>query len=308
MQRHDSELSLRVRRSRVLPWRRTLQSEVTSGSRPPSNLPVANAVTATYAELSGGRPLNLLGESVGGLSVTAHVLGGAVMGRDRTEGVVDAQHEVFGHPGLFVADASVIPANLGVNPSLTITAFAERFAQAYVARFAPGEHPVASPTHERPPGGPVSANILALRRAWSSLTPVLAVDLVGDHEAEFVVPLRTVAPFSLGLIGLPGWYGKRFGLESDGVVAGVNLLRPESGSSAVTQLRETMPMTVRDGVSKIDGRRAVIVDYAPGTRAPWPWVRDELRSLDDGTLVGMTVLDVRGLSWIGGMPFLLRRR
>lgn len=308
MQRHDSELALRVRRSRVLPWQRTLQSEVTSGSRPPSNLTVANAVTATYAELSGGRPLNLLGESVGGLSVTAHVLGGAVMGRDRMEGVVDARHEVFGYPGLFVADASVIPANLGVNPSLTITAFAERFAQLYVARFAPGDQPVASPARPRPPGGPVSANVLALRRAWSSLTPALATDLVGDHEAEFVAPLRRVAPFGLGLIGLPRWYGKRFALAPDGSVTGVNLLRAVSRGLELAELQETMPMTVRDGVSKIDGRPAVIIDYAPGTRAPWPWVRDELRLLDEGTVVGMTVVDVRGLSWAGGTPFLLRRR
>lgn len=308
MQRHDSELALLVRRSRLLPWRRTLQSQVTAGSRPPSNLPVANEVTATYAALSNGRPLNLLGESVGGLSVTAHVLGGAVMGRDRSEGVVDAQHEVFGHPGLFVVDASVIPANLGVNPSLTITAFAERFAQRYVMRFSPHEDEVVSPAPERHSGGSVPANVLALRRTWSTLAPLKAADLVGDHEAEFVAPLRAVAPFGLGLIGLPRWYGKRFVTAADGSTTGVNLLHGGGGGSGAASLQETMPMSVRDGVSRIDGRPAVIIDYAPGTRAPWPWIRDELRSLEDGTIVGMTIVDVRGLSWIGGTPFLLRRR
>ena len=75
--------------------------------------------------------MNLLGETVGGLSVTALILGGAVMGETAAEGVVDASHEVHGHPGLYIADASVIPANLGVNPSLTITALAERFAARF---------------------------------------------------------------------------------------------------------------------------------------------------------------------------------
>ncbi|GAA3543924.1 GMC oxidoreductase [Nocardioides daeguensis] len=136
MQHHDSELALDLRRSPVRPWRRVLRSRLVDGVRPPSYLPIANEVTRAFAASSGGRPLNLLGESVGGLSVTAHILGGAVMGADRTHGVVDADHEVHGHPGLYVMDASVIWANLGVNPSLTITALAERFA----ARFPAPEH------------------------------------------------------------------------------------------------------------------------------------------------------------------------
>ena len=133
MQHSDNELALEWRRSPVRPWRRVLRSRITDGVRPPSYLPVANAVTRAFADSSGGRPLNLLGESVGGLSITAHILGGAVMGADRSTGVVDAHHEVHGHPGLYVADASVIPANLGVNPSLTITTLAERFTSLFPA-------------------------------------------------------------------------------------------------------------------------------------------------------------------------------
>ncbi|MTB89054.1 GMC family oxidoreductase [Aeromicrobium senzhongii] len=140
MQRLDSEFALDHRRSPLRPWRRVLRSRLTGGARPPSNLPVANEVTRAFAEASGGRPLNLLGESVGGLSVTAHILGGAVMGATAADGVVDTNHEVHGHPGLYVADASVIPANLGVNPSLTITALAERFA----SRFPSADGPVLS--------------------------------------------------------------------------------------------------------------------------------------------------------------------
>ncbi|MBS4753874.1 GMC family oxidoreductase [Nocardioides sp. zg-ZUI104] len=148
MQHHDSELALDLRRSPVRPWRRVLRSRLTEGVRPPSYLPVANEVTRAFAESSGGRPLNLLGESVGGLSVTAHILGGAVMGPDAATGVVDADHEVHGHPGLYVMDASVIPANLGVNPSLTITALAERFAARFPA--AAGDVVRREPIDARP--------------------------------------------------------------------------------------------------------------------------------------------------------------
>ncbi|AWB90930.1 GMC oxidoreductase [Aeromicrobium chenweiae] len=133
MQRLDNELSFELRRSPFRPWRRVLRSRSVTGREAPSFLPVANEVTRAYAEASGGTPFNLLGETLGGLSVTAHILGGAVMGSDAAEGVVDVRHEVFGHPGLYVADASTIPANLGVNPSLTITAMAERFAAGFPA-------------------------------------------------------------------------------------------------------------------------------------------------------------------------------
>lgn len=133
MQHLDNELAFEHRRSPVRPWRRVLRSRAVPGRQAPSYLPVANKVTRAFAESSGGVPLNLLGETVGGLSVTAHILGGAVMGASAADGVVDTSHEVFGHPGLYVADASTIPANLGVNPSLTITALAERFATLFPA-------------------------------------------------------------------------------------------------------------------------------------------------------------------------------
>ncbi|GAB2862503.1 GMC family oxidoreductase [Myroides odoratimimus subsp. xuanwuensis] len=152
MQHHDSELALDLSPSPVRPWRRVLRSRLSGGVRPPSYLPIANEVTRAFAAASGGRPLNLLGESVGGLSITAHILGGAVMGVDGEHGVVDADHEVHGHPGLYVMDASVIPANLGVNPSLTITALAERFAARFPA--AVGDVVRRAPIDARPVGVP----------------------------------------------------------------------------------------------------------------------------------------------------------
>ncbi|WP_196782889.1 GMC oxidoreductase [Acinetobacter lanii] len=63
--------------------------------------------------------------------MTAHLLGGAVMAEIPNEGVIDANHAVFGYPNLYVVDGSAIPVNVGVNPSLTITALAERFSAKF---------------------------------------------------------------------------------------------------------------------------------------------------------------------------------
>jgi cholesterol oxidase len=126
MQDHDNQIAFRFTRG----WfgGAKLRSARIPGRAAPSYLPVANRAARALAEASGGEPQSILTESVGNLSTTAHILGGCAMGRSADEGVIDANHEVFGHPGLYVVDGSAIAANVGVNPSLTITAFAERFA------------------------------------------------------------------------------------------------------------------------------------------------------------------------------------
>jgi cholesterol oxidase len=134
MQHVDSELALRLRRSWRSPLRPALDTEVTRGSAPPTYLPEANRAARAHAEANGGTPFNVLPESALGLSITAHVLGGAVIGRDPREGVVDLDHQAFGHPGLYVVDAAALPGNVGVNPSLTITAMAERWAARRAAQ------------------------------------------------------------------------------------------------------------------------------------------------------------------------------
>lgn len=134
MQQADNEIAFSYGRTLFRGFRHGLVSRVSKGGRAPSYLPQANAAARAFAEASGGTPLNTLMESVGNLSVTAHLLGGAVMASGPEAGVVDANHEVFGHPGLYVVDGSAIPANVGVNPSLTITALAERFGARFPAR------------------------------------------------------------------------------------------------------------------------------------------------------------------------------
>lgn len=95
------------------------------GKRIPTYIPVAHEVTRRMAEKMNGYPKGSWFEVLLDAPTTAHILGGCVMGTSPTEGVVDEQGRVFGYPGLYVADGSVIPANLSVNPSLTITAVAE---------------------------------------------------------------------------------------------------------------------------------------------------------------------------------------
>ena len=127
MQTADNQLSFDYGRSAWRGFRWSLRSQIPAHeARAPSYLPEANRVAEVFARVSGGVPGNALLESLGNASMTAHVLGGCVMGGSAQDGVIDEGHEVFGYPGLYVVDASAIPANVGVNPSLTIAAMAER--------------------------------------------------------------------------------------------------------------------------------------------------------------------------------------
>ena len=77
------------------------------------------------AEKIGGFPGGTVGD-IFDIPMTAHILGGATIGESAETGVVDPYHRVYGYTGLHVVDGSAVPANLGVNPALTITAMAER--------------------------------------------------------------------------------------------------------------------------------------------------------------------------------------
>lgn len=88
-------------------------------------IPIANEVTKKLAEKMNGVPLSFASEAIMNAVATAHILGGCCMGESPEKGVVGFNGEMFNYPNLFVADGSVVPANLGVNPSLTITALSE---------------------------------------------------------------------------------------------------------------------------------------------------------------------------------------
>ena len=124
MQTLDNAIALRPRPGRRGGMR--LQTEQDPSKPMPTFIPIANEAAEWMAQRIGGVPQSSLMEALFGIPTTAHILGGAVIARSRDEGVVDARHRVFGYENLLVCDGSVIPANVGVNPSLTITALAER--------------------------------------------------------------------------------------------------------------------------------------------------------------------------------------
>jgi cholesterol oxidase len=133
MQTIDATLRMRLRRRWFWPFGRLLCTE---GDRIPTNIPQANAFVERAATELGGTPITSTFEILFDMPMTAHCIGGCVMGGDATRGVIDAQHRVFGYRGLYVVDGSAVGANLGVNPSLTITALAERAMTFIPARLA----------------------------------------------------------------------------------------------------------------------------------------------------------------------------
>jgi cholesterol oxidase len=117
-----------------------LVSRAPAGTTPPGAFfPDASALAQRLADRVRGVVVGMITEMMLGVPSTAHILGGACMGRDAQDGVIDRNHEVFGYPGLFVVDGSAVSANPGVNPSLTITALAERAMEAIPAA-TPAQH------------------------------------------------------------------------------------------------------------------------------------------------------------------------
>ncbi len=126
MQNLDNQMALTWGRGLFSGYKVGLQSATPSGRSAPAFIPEANLAARAFAQVSDGVPHNSLIESLFNMSVTAHILGGCVIGANPDSGVIDPQYQVYGYPGMYVVDGSAIPANVGVNPSLTITAMAER--------------------------------------------------------------------------------------------------------------------------------------------------------------------------------------
>ncbi|MDP3969576.1 MAG: FAD-dependent oxidoreductase [Nocardioides sp.] len=141
MQSLDNSLTSYVRRGRL----RARQGE---GAPNPSWIPLAHDVARRYAERIGGEPMTLASDLVG-RPATAHYIGGAVIGETPETGVVDPYHRLHGYDGLHVIDGSTIGANLGVNPSLTITAMAERAVALWPNKDQPDPRPAPGEPYRR---------------------------------------------------------------------------------------------------------------------------------------------------------------
>jgi cholesterol oxidase len=124
MQTLDNAIRLRPKR-RLLGRGVKLQTEQDPAKPNPTFIPAADAVARWMAERTGGVAQSGINEAIFNIPTTAHILGGAAIGADPDHGVVDARNRVFGYENLMVCDGAAIPANPGVNPSLTITALAE---------------------------------------------------------------------------------------------------------------------------------------------------------------------------------------
>ncbi|TCJ96721.1 GMC family oxidoreductase [Nocardia alba] len=119
-----------------------------SGEPNPEWIPMAHDIARRYAAASDGISGNIATD-IFNIPATAHYIGGCTIGDSRETGVIDPYQRVYGHPGLHVADGSAITANLGVNPSLTITAQAERAMAFWPNKGEPDPRPDLGAAYER---------------------------------------------------------------------------------------------------------------------------------------------------------------
>lgn len=131
MQTLDGHINMRWQRPWYWPFRKKLTSH---GERIPTFIPEANAFTEKAARATGGVGMSSMSEIAFNVPMTAHCMGGCAMADAPERGVIDAQNRVFNYQNLYVVDGSMLSANLGVNPSLTITALAERAMSFIPAR------------------------------------------------------------------------------------------------------------------------------------------------------------------------------
>ncbi|RLU90482.1 cholesterol oxidase [Streptomyces griseocarneus] len=118
------------------------------GAPNPAQIPEATEAATLIAQEINGFPGSNVGELIG-TPLTAHFLGGCPIGADADKGVVDPYHRLYGHPGISVVDGAAVSANLGVNPSLTITAQAERAMSLWPNKGEPDPRPVQGAAYER---------------------------------------------------------------------------------------------------------------------------------------------------------------
>ncbi len=145
MQSLDNSLTVFRKRG----WlRERLTSRQGYGAPNPTWIPAGHTAARIAAEEIGGIPGGTISDVLD-VPMTAHILGGCVIGDSADTGVIDAYHRVFGHPGLHVVDGSSVSANLGVNPSLTITAQAERAMAMWPNKGEPDPRPPLGAPYRR---------------------------------------------------------------------------------------------------------------------------------------------------------------
>lgn len=125
MQHADNRMRFKIGKSIFTLFRTGMVAEEEPGYTINAQVEGSHEITREFAKRTNGVPLGSIGENLLNLPTTAHILGGAPMGRNADEGVIDEKFAVHHYEGMYIIDGSVMPANPGVNPSLTITALAE---------------------------------------------------------------------------------------------------------------------------------------------------------------------------------------
>jgi cholesterol oxidase len=140
------ENAIRLKVKRRLPGGAVVLTTEQDPEHPnPDKIPVAYQAARWFAQRLGGDAWSGVTEGVFGIPTTAHILGGAVIGASPQTGVVDSRQRVFGYENLLVCDGAAVPANVGVNPSLSITALAERAMTFIQPAGVPSSEPDALP-------------------------------------------------------------------------------------------------------------------------------------------------------------------
>lgn len=146
MQSLDNSLNTRLKKGL---FGAHLTTEQGHGEPNPTWIPVANEVARQTADVMGGDPYGSIFEATLDIPTTAHIIGGCPIGDSPETGVIDPYHRVYGHEGLHVVDGSAITANLGVNPSLSITALAERAMSLWPNRGEVDQRPPLGEPYQR---------------------------------------------------------------------------------------------------------------------------------------------------------------
>jgi cholesterol oxidase len=155
-----------------------LTSRQGHGHPNPTTIPVGNEATRRVAEKIDGVAGGGANE-IADIPMTAHILGGCVIGDSPETGVIDPYHRVYGYDGLHVVDGAAVSANLGVNPSLTITAQAERAMSLWPNQGEPDPRPPVGAAYERiAPVPPHAAAVPEHAPAALRLVPATAANVV----------------------------------------------------------------------------------------------------------------------------------
>lgn len=184
MQTHDNSITIRPKKRR-LSGRVRLTSTQGHGAPNPTWIPVANEAARIMSRKIDGAPYSSVGE-IFNVPMTAHFLGGCPIGDSVETGVIDAYHRVFGYPGLHVTDGAAISANLGVNPSLTITAQAERAISLWPNKGQQDQRPLLGSPYQRLDPIPPLHPVVPVEAPGALRLPIMSVS---GHRAPAPAPL-----------------------------------------------------------------------------------------------------------------------